>query len=56
MAKKPKTKEEMKNDPIEKMKQTQLERKMVQKQFIDDFATGKEDLKEDIFENEGVDI
>lgn len=56
MARKPKTKEEMKNDPIVKMKQTELERKMVQKQFMDDFDVGKEDLKVEIDENEGVDI
>jgi len=29
MARKPKTKEEMKNDPIEKMKKTEAERKLV---------------------------
>lgn len=37
MARKPKTKEEMKNDPLEKSKRTMDERKLVQKNFMDEF-------------------
>jgi TPP-dependent pyruvate/acetoin dehydrogenase alpha subunit len=37
MARKPKTLEEMKNDPIERMKRTLQERKLVQKAFWDEF-------------------
>lgn len=43
MARKPKTKEEMKNDPIERMKRTEAERKLVQKNFMDEFEQAKED-------------
>ncbi len=56
MARKPKTKEEMKNDPIVKMLETEEARKGVRDQFMDDFDVGKEDLKIEIDENEGVDI
>lgn len=56
MARKPKTKEELKNDPIERSKRTEDERKLVQKNFMDEFDQAKEDLKEEIHENEGVDI
>ena len=56
MAKKQKTAEEIKNDPIQKMAKTQDERKLVQKTFMDEFEQAKEDLKEEIQENEGVDI
>lgn len=56
MARKPKTKEDLKNDPIEKMKRTQDERKLVQKNFMDEFETEKEELKVEINENEGEDI
>jgi len=56
MAKKPKTKEELKNDPIERMKRTEDERKLVQRNFMDEFETAKEDLKQEIDENEGTDI
>lgn len=37
MARKPKTKEELKNDPLEKSKRTMDERKLVQKNFMDEF-------------------
>lgn len=56
MAKKPRTKEELKNDPIERMKRTEDERKLVQRNFMDEFETAKEDLKQEIDENEGTDI
>lgn len=56
MARKPKTKEEMENDPIQKMLKTETERKLVQKHFMDQFETDKEKLKEEIHENEGVDL
>jgi len=35
MSRKPKTKEEMKNDPIERMNRNKDERKLVQKAFMD---------------------
>lgn len=56
MARKPKTKEEMKNDPIERMKKTQEDRKLKQQQFWNTFDDAKEDLKREIDENEGTDI
>ena len=56
MARKPKTKEEMKNDPIEKMKKTQEDRKMKQKNFHEEFDNAKEELKDEIDNNEGLDI
>lgn len=56
MARKPKTKEELKNDPVEMSKRTENERKMVQKNFMDEFEQAKEDLKDEINENEGMDI
>jgi hypothetical protein len=56
MARKPKSKEELKNDPVERSKRTEDERKLVQKNFMDEFDQAKEDLKEEIHDNEGVDI
>ena len=56
MARKPKTAEDMKNDPIEKMKSTQDERKLVQKNFMDEYVQAKVDLQEEIGDNEGEDI
>ena len=56
MARKPKTKEELKNDPVEKMKKTQDDRKMKQSQFWNSFEDAKKDLKVEIDENEGLDI
>lgn len=45
MAKKPKTKEEMKNDPIELKKKIEDERKLVQKHFMEKYEESKEELK-----------
>ena len=56
MARKPKTKEEMKNDPIEQMKKIEAERKMVQTTNMDEYHLGKDDLKDEIIDNEGMDI
>ena len=56
MARKPKTIEEMKNHPIDKMDKTKDERKMKQKNFMEEFHTAKEELKEEIDNNEGLDI
>ena len=56
MARKPKTKEEIKNDPIEKSKRTMDERKMKQKNYHEKFDIAKELLKGEIDENEGLDI
>ena len=56
MARKPKTKEEMRNDPIERMKKTMDDRKMKQVNYCEEFANAKEELKVEIDENEGLDI
>lgn len=56
MARKPKTKQEMANDPIERMKATQADRKMKQQQFWNAFEEAKKELKVEIDENEGLDI
>jgi len=56
MARKPKTKEELKNDPIERMKKTQEDRKLKQQQFWNAFEDAKVELKDEIDENEGIDI
>jgi hypothetical protein len=56
MARKPKTKEELKNDPVEKMLKTQEDRKMKQQQFWNAFEDAKKELKGEIDENEGLDI
>jgi hypothetical protein len=41
---------------LERSKRTEDERKLVQKNFMDEFEQAKEDLKEEIQDNEGVDI
>ena len=56
MERKPKTKEEMLNDPIEKKNKTQTERKIIQRKNMEEFDQAKEDLKDEIGENEGQDI
>lgn len=56
MARKPRTKEELRNDPVERMKKTQQDRKLKQQQFMNQFEDAKKDLKEEITENEGLDI
>lgn len=56
MKRKTKTKDEMANDPIEKMKKIQDERKLVQQLYSEEFKTAKEELKLEIDENEGLDI
>lgn len=56
MARKPKTKDDIANDPIERMKQTLVDRKMKQGQFWNSFEDAKKDLKAEIDENEGLDI
>ena len=55
MAKKPRTKDG-KKDPIEAMKETMENRKLVQKSYMDEFDNAKEDLMQEIQENEGLDI
>lgn len=55
MAKKPRVKDG-KKDPIELMKETEENRKLVQKNFMDEFENAKEELKDEIQENEGNDI
>lgn len=56
MAPKPKTKEDLKNDPIEKKDKTELERKRIQEQYMDEYEQAKKDLKEEIADIEGDDI
>lgn len=56
MARKPKTLEEQRNDPIEKTKVIEGERKEVQKAFQNEYDQSKEDLKQDIMEYEYEDI
>ncbi len=55
MARKPRVKDG-KKDPIEHMKETMDNRKLIQKNFQDEFLNAKEELKEEIQENEGNDI
>lgn len=55
MARKPKVKDG-RRDPIEQMKDTIANRKLVQKNFMDDFDNAKNELKDDIQDNEGADI
>ncbi len=45
MARKVKTGDDLKNDPIEKMKKTEEERKMKRKNFMEEFESAKEELK-----------
>lgn len=47
MAKKPRIKDG-KKDPIEAMKETEENRKLVQKNFMDEFDNAKEELKDEI--------
>jgi hypothetical protein len=56
MARKPKTKDDLRNDPVERMKKTMDDRKMKQGQFWNSFEDAKKDLKNEIDENEGLDI
>lgn len=56
MAPKPKTIEERKNDPIQKSKGTEKSRKETQIERMKDYEIAKEDLKDNIKENEGPDI
>lgn len=56
MARKPKTKEEMKKDPIKRMTETMKARKYTQQSNTETFDTAKEELKELIRDNEGPDI
>lgn len=46
----------MRNDPIKKMEETRLERKMVQDANWKKYLDAKEALKQEIEENEGIDI
>ena len=51
-----KTIEQQRNDPIKRMEETRLERKMVQEANWKKYIDTKETLKEEIMENEGVDL
>ena len=56
MARKPKTEEEIKNDPLKVMEKTRQERIIVRKNFEQQFKMEKENLKDEIEQNEGIDI
>lgn len=56
MAEKPKTLEEIANDPVAKMKKVQATRKEVQAGNQEDFITAKEQLFEEIKDTEGPEI
>ena len=56
MARKKKTPEEEKNDPILKMEETRKERKLVQENNWKRYQDAKTEMKEEIEENEGTDI
>jgi len=56
MMRKKKTPEEERNDPIKKMEETRVERKMVQDANWKKYLDAKETLKEEIVDNEGIDI
>jgi hypothetical protein len=56
MARKKKTPEEERNDPILKMEETRLERKLVQENNWKRYQDAKVEMKEEIEYNEGTDI
>lgn len=56
MIRKQKTPEELQNDPIKRMHEVRKERKMVQETNWKNYIKAKEDLKNEIDENEGTDI
>lgn len=56
MAPKPKTREEEKNNPIKKSKETEDSRKALQADRMKEYEQAKEEFKEDIRNNEGPDI
>lgn len=56
MVRKKKTEEEMRSDPIKKMEDTRKERKMVQDANWKKYLDAKEALKDEIIDNEGIDI
>ena len=55
MAPKSKLKDE-KGDPISRMNEEKDHRKLVQKNYMDEYENAKEELKDEIMENEGNDI
>ena len=56
MQPKSKTREDERDDPIKKMEQTRLERKLIQDNNMKKYQDAKVALKEEIDENEGTDI
>lgn len=56
MARKKKTNEEERNDPIKKMEQTRKDRKLIQETNWKRYKDAQVLLKEEINENQGVDI
>lgn len=56
MSRKKKTPEEERNDPIKKMEMTRAERKLVQENNFKRYQDAKNQLKEEIDENQGTDI
>ena len=56
MKRMPKTKDEIKNDPIKKSEKTRADRKAIQEAHWEEFIAQKKELKEEIEKIEGEDI
>jgi len=56
MMRKKKTPEEERNDPVKKMEETRKERKLVQENNYKRYQDAKVLLREEIEDNQGVDI
>ncbi len=56
MSRRPQTAVERSRGPLEKMKKIQRDRKLIQEKLLEELETAKEELKEEILENEGPDI
>lgn len=56
MVRKPKTEEEIKEDPLKKAEETRRQRKEIQEDHMNYFDKAKQELKEEIKEVEGGDI
>mmetsp|Transcript_21794 Transcript_21794/g.16136 ORF Transcript_21794/g.16136 Transcript_21794/m.16136 type:complete len:136 (+) Transcript_21794:510-917(+) len=56
MGRKQRTLEEMKDDPIARMKKTEEERRLKRKTFMEEYENAKEDLKVEIDNYSGMDI
>ena len=56
MKRKPKTEDEIKNDPVKKAEKTRADRKAIQEAHWEEFVAQKEELKKEIDDIEGEDI